>query len=46
MGIVGAFFDGTAMPMIAGFAACGLIALVLTLATIRADRAVELQPAE
>jgi DHA1 family bicyclomycin/chloramphenicol resistance-like MFS transporter len=35
MGIVGVFFDGTAMPMIAGFAACGLIAWLLTLATLR-----------
>ena len=35
MGIVAAFFNGTAMPMVAGFAACGVIVLVLTLLTIR-----------
>jgi MFS transporter, DHA1 family, multidrug resistance protein len=46
MGIVGAFFDGTAMPMIAGFAACGVIALLLTFATIRSNRGAQLQPAE
>ena len=35
MGIVGVFFDGTAMPMVAGFAGCGAIVFVLSLLTIR-----------
>jgi DHA1 family bicyclomycin/chloramphenicol resistance-like MFS transporter len=37
MGVAGSFFDGTAMPMVAAFAACGVIVLVLTLLTIRSD---------
>jgi len=46
MGIVGAFFDGTAMPMVAGFAACAAIVFVLTELTIpRETRAVQM-PAE
>jgi MFS transporter, DHA1 family, multidrug resistance protein len=35
MGIVGAFADGTAMPMVIGFAACALAALAITLVTLR-----------
>lgn len=35
MGIVGAFFDGTAMPMVAGFAGCAVLVFVLTQLTIR-----------
>lgn len=35
MGIVAAFFNGTAMPMVTGFAACAVIAFVLTQLTIR-----------
>jgi MFS transporter, DHA1 family, multidrug resistance protein len=35
MGIVGAFGDGTAMPMVIGFAACALAALAITLVTLR-----------
>ena len=35
MGIVGAFHDGTAIPMVLGFAACAILAFVLTQVTIR-----------
>jgi DHA1 family bicyclomycin/chloramphenicol resistance-like MFS transporter len=35
MGIVGAFFDGTAKPMVIGIAACAVIAFALTRLTIR-----------
>jgi DHA1 family bicyclomycin/chloramphenicol resistance-like MFS transporter len=35
MGVVASFFNGTAMPMVAGFAACAVIAFVLTQITIR-----------
>jgi DHA1 family bicyclomycin/chloramphenicol resistance-like MFS transporter len=35
MGIVGVFFNGTAMPMVIGFAACAVIAFILTQFTIR-----------
>jgi DHA1 family bicyclomycin/chloramphenicol resistance-like MFS transporter len=46
MGIVGAFFNGTAMPMVAGFAACAVIAFVLTQLTIRGDESPIEAPAE
>ena len=36
MGIVGAFADGTAMPMVVGFAGCALAELAITLVTLRA----------
>jgi DHA1 family bicyclomycin/chloramphenicol resistance-like MFS transporter len=35
MGVVGAFFDGTAMPMVAGFAGCAVLVFVLTQLTVR-----------
>lgn len=35
MGIVGAFHDGTAIPMVLGFAVCAILAFILTQATIR-----------
>ncbi|HZY50854.1 MAG TPA: hypothetical protein VFE64_13865, partial [Devosia sp.] len=35
MGIVGAFSDGTARPMVIAFAACALAALAITFATLR-----------
>jgi DHA1 family bicyclomycin/chloramphenicol resistance-like MFS transporter len=35
MGIVGAFHDGTALPMVMGFAVCAVLAFVLTQVTIR-----------
>jgi DHA1 family bicyclomycin/chloramphenicol resistance-like MFS transporter len=35
MGVVGAFFDGTAMPMIIGFAGCAVLVFVLTQITVR-----------
>ncbi|WP_055045121.1 multidrug effflux MFS transporter [Devosia sp. A16] len=35
MGIVGAFHDGTAIPMVLGFAACAILAFILTQVTIR-----------
>ena len=37
MGIVARFFNGTAMPMVIGFAVCGVAAFVLTQLTIRGD---------
>ena len=35
MGIVAKFFNGTAMPMVIGFAACAVMAFILTQITIR-----------
>ncbi|OEO28820.1 Bcr/CflA family drug resistance efflux transporter [Devosia insulae DS-56] len=35
MGIVGAFHDGTAIPMVLGFAICAILAFILTQVTIR-----------
>lgn len=35
MGIVGAFHDGTAIPMVLGFAVCAILAFILTQVTIR-----------
>jgi DHA1 family bicyclomycin/chloramphenicol resistance-like MFS transporter len=35
MGIVGAFHDGTAVPMVLGFAICAVLAFLLTQVTIR-----------
>jgi DHA1 family bicyclomycin/chloramphenicol resistance-like MFS transporter len=37
MGVVASFFDGTAFPMVIGFAVCATLALVLTQLTIRGD---------
>ncbi|KKB11477.1 major facilitator transporter [Devosia geojensis] len=44
MGVVGAFFNGTAQPMVFGIAACAVLAYVLTQVTIRPGRIA--QPAE
>ena len=41
MAIAGLFFDGTPLPMVAGIAACAVIALVLTQLTLGRARAVE-----
>ena len=38
IGVVGRFLDGTARPMLAGIAACSVIALVLAQATLRHRR--------
>jgi DHA1 family bicyclomycin/chloramphenicol resistance-like MFS transporter len=46
MGLVGAFFDGTAMPMVAGFAACAAIVFVLTQLTIPRGAGEVQMPAE
>lgn len=35
MGVVGAFFDGTAKPMVLGIVACAVVAFVLTQMTLR-----------
>ena len=35
MGVVGAFQDGTAMPMVTAFAICAIAAFILTQVTIR-----------
>ena len=35
MGVVGAFFDGTAKPMVIGIAACAIIAFALTRLTLK-----------
>jgi hypothetical protein len=37
MWISGVFYNGTAMPMVAAFAGCAAITLVLTLLTIRGE---------
>jgi len=37
MGIVAHFFNGTAMPMVVGFAGCAVMAFILTQLTIRGD---------
>jgi DHA1 family bicyclomycin/chloramphenicol resistance-like MFS transporter len=44
MGVVGAFFNGTAQPMVFGIAACAVLAYLLTQITIRPNRIA--QPAE
>jgi DHA1 family bicyclomycin/chloramphenicol resistance-like MFS transporter len=38
MGIVGAFNNGTAMPMVVGFAICAVLALGITIVTLRTNR--------
>ena len=35
MGVVGAFFDGTAKPMVIGIALCAIVAFALTQVTLR-----------
>ena len=44
--IVGLFFDGTALPMVAEIAACALVTLVLAQASLGRGRAVEAAAAE
>ena len=46
MGIVGAFGDGTAMPMVVGFAACAVAALAITTVTLRRGAEPLAAPAE
>ena len=49
MGIVGSFFNGTAMPVVISFAICAVIAGVITLLTLQrgaGSRDVEVVPAE
>jgi DHA1 family bicyclomycin/chloramphenicol resistance-like MFS transporter len=49
MGVVGAFSDGTARPMVIAFAACAVAAFTitqLTLRTRRPERQMEIAPAE
>lgn len=46
MGVVGAFLDGTAMPMVAGIAGCALVTLLLTELTLGRRRAAATMPAE
>jgi DHA1 family bicyclomycin/chloramphenicol resistance-like MFS transporter len=38
MGVVGAFFDGTARPMVFGIAVCAIVAFGLTQFTLRAHQ--------
>ncbi|MBB3147195.1 DHA1 family bicyclomycin/chloramphenicol resistance-like MFS transporter [Phyllobacterium trifolii] len=45
MGIAGAFFDGTALPMAAGIALCAVGALIVTQTTIARRRVVEAEAA-
>ena len=44
--IVGVFFDGPALPMVAGLAACALVPLGLAQASLGRGRAVEAAAAE
>jgi DHA1 family bicyclomycin/chloramphenicol resistance-like MFS transporter len=49
MSIVGAFSNGTAMPMVVGFAVCAVLAYVITQVTLRgrsAEPALSAMPAE
>jgi DHA1 family bicyclomycin/chloramphenicol resistance-like MFS transporter len=46
MGVVSAFTNGTAMPMVIGFAACAVVAFVLTQVTLRGGRPQQQQPIE
>jgi DHA1 family bicyclomycin/chloramphenicol resistance-like MFS transporter len=46
MAVAGVFFDGTPLPMVAGIAACAVIAFVLTQFTLGRRRAAEEVPAE
>lgn len=46
MAVVGLFLDGTALPMIAGIAACGVIAFTLAQVTLGRRRRVVAAPAE
>ncbi|MDR3471540.1 MAG: multidrug effflux MFS transporter [Devosia sp.] len=46
MGIVAKFFNGTAMPMVIGFAVCAVIAFALTQLTIRGNAVATAEPIE
>ena len=49
MGIVGAFFNGTAMPVVIGFAICAVASGIITMLTLQkgaGQRNVEIVPAE
>ena len=46
VGVIGRFFNGTALPMVAGIAGCSLIAFSLAQVTLRHRRYVREQPAE
>lgn len=46
MGVVGAFFNGTAIPMVTAFAVCSGLAFILTMLTLRAPRQLREVPAE
>jgi MFS transporter, DHA1 family, multidrug resistance protein len=46
MGVVGAFFNGTALPMVTAFAVCSGLAFILTMLTLRAPRRMGEVPAE
>ncbi|WP_421759502.1 multidrug effflux MFS transporter [Devosia sp.] len=46
MGVVGAFFNGTAIPMVTAFAICAGLAFILTMLTLRAPRQLSEVPAE
>ena len=46
MGVAGAFFDGTPLPMVVGIAACAVIALGLSQATLGRVRESAPAPAE
>lgn len=45
MAVVGAFLDGTALPMVAGIAGCALVTFLLAQATLRQEQAIQV-PAE
>jgi MFS transporter, DHA1 family, multidrug resistance protein len=46
VGVIGRFFNGTALPMVAGIAGCSLIAFTLAQVTLRHRRYIREQPAE
>jgi DHA1 family bicyclomycin/chloramphenicol resistance-like MFS transporter len=47
MGLVGMFNNGTALPMVTGFAVCAVAAFILTQLTIRTNTVAAVgQPAE
>lgn len=46
VGVIGRFFNGTALPMVAGIAGCSLIAFTLAQVTLRHHRYVREQPAK
>jgi len=46
VGVIGRFFNGTALPMVAGITGCSLIAFTLAQVTLRHRRYLREQPAE